>query len=191
MKQQLNPGSYELMQEGSVRGYGYVVAETPDVTIQRWLLLADYIRPPKRRATFQPRADKWSTLEDWSNFVRAQWREGCQYAKAVCTAYSSITSVRNPNQQLDGNSNIARIGLREVAQIFTVEDPEDSDRMLEHWVLFDEYDAGVASGVSVEAPAKGVPGLNEFQQAWQAGWKSSYTYVIVDCRYYDELPAAL
>lgn len=191
MTHQLNPGSYELVQEGSVRGFGYVIEESPEVTVQRWLLLKDYVRPPKMRATFQPSASGWLSLEAWSTFVRGRWQPGDRYAKAICTKYPSINSYRDPDQQLDGGSAVAHIGQREVAQIFTHEDVEDSNRRLEHWVLLDGYDAGATAGVAVDSPVRGVPGLNEFREQWRAQWKSSYTYVVVDCRYYDTLPANL
>ncbi len=191
LKPQLNPGSWEIVQEGSVRGYGYVIQESPQVTIQRWLFSSDYVRPPKMHATFLRRPIQWSSLDDWTMFVRDRWGPGSEYALAISTSYETIDEFRRPDQQLDGNAAVARIGLREVADIFTIEDDEDSNRLIEHWVLFDTYDPEAAGGILVEKPKQGVPGLNEFRAMWRSEWQSGFTYVTTDVRYFSALPARL
>lgn len=195
MKHQLNPGSYELVQEGSVRGDGYVIEESPGVTVQRWLFLPSYVRAPTLSATFRPRSTSWPSFEQWSNFVGERWQSGYKYAIARCTQYAHIDDYRDSNQQLDGNAAIAKIGLQTnadpTANIFTIKGREGSSHMFEHWVLRDDYDATAREGIGIELPAAGLPGLNEFRSLWRAQWKTTYTYVVVDCRYYDTLPANL
>lgn len=192
MKHQLDAGSYEIIQEGSVRGYGYVVQERPGVTLQRWLFARDYVRAPRLSATFQPRTPAWSSFTDWSRHVEEKWQSGCRCAIARSTQYATVDEYRDPNEQLDGNAAIARIGLtsEQVADIFTVEGREGSSHMFEHWVLRGGYDPAATQGIRIEEPVSGVPGLNAFRSMWQGQWDNSYTYVVVDCLYYNEVPAS-